>query len=336
MAIAEMTKVMVVAHHSQAAQLLEALQAEGILQVLDASEAAVGRQWPELQQEPQRPRELQELVNRLGKSVTLLKEHSKEKKTLTDILAPRAVIGEKQYSEAVSGRDALGVLQQCEQTEAKIAHLKTEYENHLGMLDILRPWQGLATPVEQIGKLDRTVCLTGLIPVAHFEQTVEKLAELFAAVQQVGQVNNLRACVIVALNESLTDVHKTLRAADFEPVDFEGMKGTVAQLIKLHSEKLGEISKQLSDEYEKAAALSRERLKLQILFDHYEKLLTREQVRTNVPATEHAVFLEGWVRKRDLPLLEKLVARFPASSLTKIEPAENEHSCPLWRRCGGK
>jgi V/A-type H+-transporting ATPase subunit I len=40
--------------------------------------------------------------------------------------------------------------------------------------------------------------------------------------------------------------------------------------------------------------------------------------------TEHTVLLEGWVKKRDFPRLEKIVSGFGASSLSRIEPAEDE------------
>lgn len=319
-----MVKVVVVTHCSEAAQLLEAVQAEGILQVLDAKQAMVGKDLPELQGQAHRPRELEDLVSQLSKSIAFLKEHSKEKKALADILAPRTVVGDKLYGDVVSGREALGLLDHCEETAAKITHLHSEYEHHRAALEMLAPWGQLTTPVEEIGQLERAACLLGLIPGTYFERTQAALAELGAVVQEVGRSGSDYACVVVTLREALSDVHKELRAADFQPESFEGMSGTVAELIKQHKDKLKEVSQKLADEYEKAAATSRDKLKLQILYDHHQNLLTREQVRANVPATEHTVLLEGWIKRCDYARLEKIVAGFPASSLSTIEPAEDE------------
>jgi V/A-type H+-transporting ATPase subunit I len=80
----------------------------------------------------------------------------------------------------------------------------------------------------------------------------------------------------------------------------------------------------LQAQYGKAASLSKNLLKLQILHDHYSNLLNRENAKGAAPATEHTVLLEGWVKKNDFPRLEKIVSEFGASSLTKIEPAEGE------------
>jgi len=94
--------------------------------------------------------------------------------------------------------------------------------------------------------------------------------------------------------------------------------------IRDSSKKLDQAKEQLQDQYDKAALLSENLLELQILYDHYENLLNREQARSTAPATEQTVLLEGWVKKADFPRLQKLVSRFGASSLSRVEPAEDE------------
>jgi len=119
-------------------------------------------------------------------------------------------------------------------------------------------------------------------------------------------------------------VQKLLRSAEFEPVNFGSWTGTVAELIKQHSEKLNEQESQLQKHVESAAGLAENLLNLQILHDHYENLLNREQAKDTAPATQSTVLLEGWVKERNYARLEKIVSRFGASSLTGVEPAEDE------------
>jgi V/A-type H+-transporting ATPase subunit I len=120
-------------------------------------------------------------------------------------------------------------------------------------------------------------------------------------------------------------VQKLLRSAEFEQVNFEPMRGTVAELINEHHKKLQRAKSHLQSCTEQASALSENLLKLEILHDHYENLLNREQAKDAAPATEHTVLLEGWVKDRDFARLEKIVAGFGASSLTKVEPGEDEN-----------
>jgi V/A-type H+-transporting ATPase subunit I len=103
------------------------------------------------------------------------------------------------------------------------------------------------------------------------------------------------------------------------------MRGTVTELISEHRKKLRQANSRLQSCTEQASALSENLLKLEILHDHYENLLNREQAKDAAPATEHTVLLEGWVRTKNFARLEKIVTRFGASSLTKVEPGEDEN-----------
>ncbi|MHC4570965.1 MAG: V-type ATP synthase subunit I [Planctomycetota bacterium] len=324
MAIAQMAKVIIVSHRTQASQLLEALQRDGICQILNAEEAMVSKDWPELATAAGRPKDIEELLGRLAESIAFLKSYAESQKGLAGILAPRTVIGEQSYNNVISDEQIPGIIDQCEQTDTAIEKLKAECENLCGTLEMLKPWASLQTPVEEIGRLQRTTCLAGLLPAQQFEQTEEKLGELGAVIQQIAPADNQYACLVLSLNEKLNETQKLLRSADFEPVSFEPMTGTIAELISEHTERLNRTQKQLHAQYEKAASLSKNLLKLQILHDHYTNLLNREQTKGTAPATEHTVLLEGWVKKNDFPKLEKIVLQFEASSLSKIEPAEDE------------
>jgi V/A-type H+-transporting ATPase subunit I len=178
--------------------------------------------------------------------------------------------------------------------------------------------------VEEIGRLQQTVCLAGLLPSRQFGQVAPKIAELGAAIENKGSTAGKFACLIVCLKDQADQVQKLLRSADFEPVTFEPMTGTIAELIKRHSEQLNDAERQLKDQYEKAATLAGKLLDVEILHDHYGNLLNREQTKSSAPATNYTVVLEGWVKEKNYKRLEKIVAGFQASSLTRIAPAEGE------------
>lgn len=324
MAISKMAKLIIISHRSEASELLEALQREGICQILNAEEAMVCKDWPELSGEIHRPKEIEELLGRLVKSITFLKEYGETAKGLAAALSPRTVIDQQEYDMAVSDKQLLDIVHQSEQTENAIAKLNTDSENLGGTLETLRPWAGMETPVEQINQLETVTCITGLLATQQLEQLVDQQGGLGAAIQQVGIRNNQCACLIACLKEQASDVQKLLRSMDFEQVNFESMTGTVAELIRQHEEELDHAKSQLKSEYEKAKSLSKNLLKLQILCDHYANLLDREQTKGAVPTTDSTVILEGWVRQRDYKRLEKTVSGFGASSVSKIAPAEGE------------
>jgi V/A-type H+-transporting ATPase subunit I len=324
MAIAQMAKVIIVSFRAEASQLLEALQREGICQILNAEEAMVSKDSPDLAAAARRPRDIEEMLHRLQSSIAFLENYAEEKKGLATVLSPRAVVDEKSYNEVVSDEQILKIIDRCEQLESSIEKLRNQCDGLRDTLEQLHPWKSLQTPVEEIGQLQQTICLTGLLPIGQFERLQEELFELDGAVQQVGAADNRFACLVVCLKEKIGDMQKLLRSAEFEPVNFGAWTGTVAELIKEHTDKLNDAENQLKNQINSAEALTENLLKLRILHDHYENLLKREQAKDSAPATQHAVFLEGWVKEHDYPRLEKIVSSFGASSLTKVEPAQGE------------
>lgn len=323
MAIAKMTKIMVVTHRSEAKDLIEALQHEGITQILDAEKAMVSKNWPELQIETKRPREVEDMVLRLEKAITFLKQHATEKDA-TSVFSPLITVEKSRYMEVISGKDAINLLERTEKTSEAIQRSNTDYENKQGVFESLIPWKNLDLPVEELNELSTSVCLVGMIPHQYYDEAVANLSEFEAAIQQVGSTGNMHACLVVARNNAVADVQKVLRSTDFETMSFEDMTGTVNDLLVDCEEELAKIGIELGEATKDAAELAKERLTLQILFDHYENLLVREQTRKNAPATDHTVLLEGWVKTKEYTRLEETVAKFSASNVVKIDLAEGE------------
>ncbi|MGB2864497.1 MAG: V-type ATP synthase subunit I [Sedimentisphaerales bacterium] len=324
MAIAQMAKIIIVSHRSQASELLEALQREGICHILNADEAIISRDVPDIAASGERPKDVEGLLNRLQKSVAFLANYAKAQKGLAAALSPRTVVDEQSYQKIVSDKGILKTVDACEQLEASMEKAKGKIESLRAALEILAPWPSLETPVEEINKLRQATCWAGLIPNQQFELTKEKLSEPGAAIQKIGTTANKCACIIVALKENTEQVQKLMRAVEFEQVSFEPMTGTAAELIRKNNNKLSLADKKLQSLADNAAKLSENLLDIEILFDHYQNLLKREQTRGTAPATESTVLLEGWVKKKDYARLEKIISNFDASSLTQIQPAEDE------------
>lgn len=325
MAITPMAKVMIVCHRTQVSDLLAALQAEGICQILNADEAAISRDTPGLAALRDRPKDLEELVARLERSIAFLKENSPPQKG-GSIFAPRKAVEVRLYDEIVSDPQSRQALEKAEQMQTAIEKTRGEIDHLQGVLDMLGPWTPMATPVEDLGRLRTGISWAGLAPTQHFDAFEQQLTEVGAAIQKVGAAGVREAVIVVALRENIEQVQKLLRSFEFEIVSFDPMTGTAADLIREHEQKLVEARGQLDEHRKAAAALSANLLKLQVLYDYYRNMLEREHTRHRVPATEQTMILEGWCKKQDYPRLEKVVARFDAASLSQIDPAAGEET----------
>ena len=139
MAIAKMAKIIIASHRTQASELLEELQRRGICHILNAEEAILSRDFPELSASAERPKDLEMLVIRLEKSIAFLKNYATSQKGLTGMLSPRTVIDEQAYNKVVSDRKILKIIDKSEHLEASIEKTKGEIENIQSTLQMLRP-----------------------------------------------------------------------------------------------------------------------------------------------------------------------------------------------------
>ena len=322
MAIASMQKIMIVAHRSQTVELLQSLQKTGMVQILDAERAMVTKEWPELMVESKRHRSLEETIDRLGKALDFLKPYAQ--KDQTSLFAPLVPVDTSTYDTVVSGQDSMTCLGEIEEVRGQIEKLASEAENQDALLAKLTPWMALSVPVDQLHTLSSSTTFVGQIGDQHFQQACDKLIELGAAVEKVDAANRMQACIVVSLNENAADVQKLLRSVEFEAAAFEGLSGTVSENITRVQQRLEEIQKEQALLQQQMADLAQNKLNLQILSDHYQNLHERIHAESTSPATDHAVFLEGWVRRRDYEALEKLVLQFEAADLAIIEPGKDE------------
>ncbi len=326
MAIVQMAKFMIVSYRGEAGELLESLQQAGICQILNADTAAVSKQMKELAQGGEKPRDIEQILARLSRSIEFLRPYSKQKSGLTAMLAPKTVVDKSTYEKVTTDEAILKAAEQCNQTQTAIEKLKSEIDNLNSRLDELRPWEGLDVVIEELSQLKQARCWIGFVPAQRFGQLEQDLAEAGAVMQTVGETATRNACVIVALKEKEEQVGKLLRSAEFEQAKLAGITGTVADAISENTGKLEKAEEQFAKRQSEAESLTNYLVKLEILYDHYSNLLNREQTRQLAPATQQTIIFEGWVRKKDFSRLEKIVGRFSASSLHRITPAEDEET----------
>jgi V/A-type H+-transporting ATPase subunit I len=319
-----MAKFMIVSHRGEAADLLESLQSEGICQILNAESATAGKELKAPAKGLDKPRDIEELLGKLTRAISFLKPLSKKTGGIAAMLAPKIVVDKATYQKVTSDDSLFAVVEQCIETHSTIEKLETEIETLTTRLEELRPWEGLEAAIEEFGRLKQVKCWIGFVPNNRLEQLQETLLEPGAILDKVAESANKNACVIIALNEQAEEIQKLLRGAEFEQANFAGVTGTVSEAIIQITEKLETAKQQLGEQNEMAKSLAEHTVELEILHDHYSNLLNREKTKETSPATEQTVIYEGWVKQKDFKRLEKIVSRFRASSIQKIEPAEGE------------
>jgi V/A-type H+-transporting ATPase subunit I len=323
MAIAQMKKVIIASFRDEAGELLEKLQQAGIMQVLDFQQAVISKDSPELQSSTERPRQIEERLEKLEQAIDFLNGYTEKKAGLTAALAPKAVIDQSHFTKIVSSKTTMDRLEVCRRLQRKINSLRTEIENLSAQIQHLGPWQKLTTPLEEIDRLQKTTVLAGFLSMRNTVEAEKNLSEL-AVVERIGRHNNSIACIIACFRENIQEVHKVLRGLEFEAVSFTGLKGTCSELIREYRKKLAGEQKELAHAEKEAKKLSEGIIDLQILADYYRNLLSRNKTQLTSPQTEQVVILEGWVKKQNIEKLKEIVGWFSASSISEMPIGKDE------------
>ena len=318
-----MQKILIASYHTEAADVLQALQDSGLVQIYDAQRAIVSKEWPQLHTEVERPKQIEDSSAKIDSAVEFLNQYA-PKPGLTQVLAPRAVVSEKQYTAVIRTDQTLQMLEKCNELSSQLHKLRDQQEHLAGQLNTLLPWEKLGADLADLERFEKGTAILGLVPEKNLAIVSEKIKDFKAGFEKIGSKGSFAACVVITLKKNSAEVYKALRSIEFESVNLSQFKGTPAELIKNTQKQLQEIQQQIVDIEKQAQQLSKSRLKLQILADYYRNLLGREQTRLAVPESEKTVILEGWIKKHDLKKLQDILAKFKGTSLNLIKPAQDE------------
>ncbi|OHB48181.1 MAG: hypothetical protein A2Y10_04640 [Planctomycetes bacterium GWF2_41_51] len=318
-----MKKILIASYKNQAGELLEAIQRMGVMEVLDVQRSAVRKEWPELESVWERPRQIEEKLEKLEQAISFLKAYEEKKGGLASAFAPRTIVEQNKFANVIGSAEANKKLEDCLLIAKKIENLSTESENIFGQIQYLLPWENLQTPLEEVDSLHNATVLAGFLSEKNFAEAANKLSKL-AIFERISRDNSTIAFYAVCFNENTQEVHKFLRNLEFEAVNFANLKGTAHHLIKEYREKLEAVEKDLANAHKQAKELVSSLLDLEILADYYRNLLSRQKTQMTSPQSEQVFIFEGWVKKNDLHHLKKILKQFDASSLSEIPIKKGE------------
>ncbi len=324
MAICKMAKFLVATHKSQSSAVLEALQHNGLCQIISAEEAMVSKEHPDLDVAGGQTREIFNNLAKVEKALETLKPFAETPKGMAAALAPKTVIDENLYGNVIDDPQVMKIVQQTLEIESQVENLHNDEEHYQATVEYLAPWASLDVNVEELYQVEKVTYITGLLGKNKVTEVQQKLNELEAVMEKVAENGNLIPYIIICHKEQAAEVIKLLRSVDFEMVSFEGMKGTAAQLIKENKASVENCRTQLQGKRDILKKLAKDFLKVQILYDHYANLHEKELKASDCLATEKTVLFEGWVKENDYKKLEDIISEYPASqvSKTKIEQEE--------------
>lgn len=309
MGISALEKILIVAHKSEQAVLLDRLQNEGFVHICPAGQSGMREDFAQLTGPGATDRNSELLRSRLADCITFLQPHAPKAVGLREKLTPRAALPVEKYEQTVRQSNAEELLSEAQELRERLAKIDAKSDKLSGRFLILDPWEGLDAPIESLGSRQRSVIVAGMVPDSRdWDELKAELAEAGVAIDTVKQTQDLHYCILAYARSAAKSARHAIHKIDFEPASFEGLSGKPAQIMAETRKELGELDKQRQEVLAQISHLAKRVETFGILHDHFQNLASRDQMIGQALGTASSCFLEGWICKGDWAKLEAVVA----------------------------
>lgn len=307
--IIAMKRVTLVAHQSDEAKILEALQAVSAVQIISSGVSTEAK--PELLTDA----ELN--VERLKNALTTMRPFA-PKKGLMDSMPEASV-------SAISATVPKALLEadNVSAIARDLAETNATIDKNSAIIDALRPWEGFPEDMQDYQKSSTAQFFTGMIAVAD-EARLDELADI--AVYQVFSDGSSQACIVACAKEDAKTVASFLKSLDWTDYVFPKLSGTPKEAIARLTDEISDMNVRREDLELKLAQSSEENNDLIAgAFDAASITRERAYASSGLGRTAATFVLEGWVPEDKQEAVEKAVSSVTdAYYMSFRDPNEDE------------
>jgi V/A-type H+-transporting ATPase subunit I len=327
MAKVDVKKMSVIALRRDKGKLVEILQKLGKVEVIDIRDKIPQEEWSKLFETHESARELNEIQGKLGEVQFALEFLAKYVPVKKSLFAEKEVFDEAAMEKLSRSEELWAAVKECRDLEARLNALRSEEMRLLSTVELLKPWEGLDIPVQEIKSTEKVALFTGSLPADAVDtvkaQLNEKVPE--SSLQVVSTDRELAYVLLVYRKSMEQQVSEILKDNSWSKIDLPPVEGTPAQAIEQAAKKQKEFEDIRRQIAEKAAGLSEQRPNLEVVYDYYNLVSSRASVARTAGNTRETFYMEGWVAKPDMERIEKAVLkRLPEAYITFSDPGEED------------
>lgn len=324
MAVARMRKVHIVAHLSRKAELVATLQEWSVLQ-LAVTEQKESHSKVQAGGVGVSGSETEVLQAEIGRALAYLKRFDDYKEGLIDsFMGLKAGVSPELDAEIRESFNGRAVAQQTREYDKRLTEIASERRQLQAERSALLAWASLEVSLkaEQSGAVNLSFGTVALRDMSVFLGRLEAECQGLYHLEQI-QVVGSKVSLAVVYHLSVSPA--VIREAIFTPVALStGDQIPSETLLTVHS-KLQALDAEALAISQASVHLVREKLKLQVLYDHYGSLRQRERAQETTQDTQQTFWLEGWAEAdAEVLLTEMLAQRFPDVYVRFDDPAPHE------------
>ncbi|MEO0091690.1 MAG: V-type ATPase 116kDa subunit family protein [candidate division WOR-3 bacterium] len=313
MAIAPVKKILIAVHKSEEKIFLDRLQELGILHIVRKLET----------QESILKPTTQEILNEIGASIEYLNSFTEKPGILEGLASKKTEVNSEEYQVVAHKYDLDATLNKIRQLRQKILALTAQHKSITSEIEILKPWENLKYDFKDIYRSDKIEIILGQFPTqSAYLQTQDATKDLPIYIESIQQSREIVYCIIAYPKELKETIKPYLNK--FEIIDLSRFQGTPKDIISEFHQQLKILEKEIAKNKQEVTNLLSELPKLQILYDYYYNIKCQEEILPVLEKTNEVIFIEGWIKQKDLKKLEEVINSFKTVVMSPITQRKDE------------
>ncbi|MEO0072712.1 MAG: V-type ATPase 116kDa subunit family protein [candidate division WOR-3 bacterium] len=317
MAIAKVEKILIALHKLDEHRFLKRLQSLGILhlchkQIISEHSSKVS---------------LKEIVDELNSVIEYLSTLQKESSVIDSIFAKKTPVARAKFEELGRNYNFLEILNKVKDNQTKIQELEQQIKNIVAEINFLKPWVKLKYSIEELLELKHFKVYTGIFhSEADLNEIIKKISG-YAVYYEIVNQEKIDYYVIIIVPLNLVNTIYPLLDR-MEIVNLAKYRGTINEIITKNLLLHKQLSKEIDEYRAKLQALCNELPRLKVIYDYYTNLIAQEEVKNYFITTKEVIFIEGWLKSKDMPKLKQLIQEFDSAVFT-TSPVSEEEPIPV-------
>lgn len=315
MAIAKINKIEVIGLSEQRDAFLHLLQLLGIVQMIAASDSDFN---------PVQAIVSDAEILEIEEATSFIASFQEQSNIFKGMVALKPVIHKEQLKEIINDFDYRQMLKELADLRSHLKNLDHHQERLQQEYLLLTPWKKLSIPLDQLHPTISCGVLLGSIRSSEFPVLLEDLEkENLSFFCEVIQQDKVHSYVnIFYLQEEFERVEAILKNRHFNFTTLGRHSGTAQQRLLEISREIMVLDDQIQDAKIKIAQLAKGKFKLMVVYDYLSNIQKRQGADKNLGHRQFTFSLAGWIKQRDIKILEKESAnKFKDLAIFICEPS---------------
>lgn len=309
MAVVPVEKVLVVFHKSIKDSFLHKLQKEGIMHIAELKESTLKNS---------------STLERLNNALTQLSAY-KKKEPIEIFINLKTALSLNEFEESFRSYNYTETIQELEELKKEMELCTTRLHNFIDDITLLEPWRPLNYEISLLKTFKKTEAIPTIMPVReNLEDLFKKIANIPHSFEIVNNIGLKSYYIFFVRKEEASVLRTRLIEGGGEIVQFGELAGVPSQLITSLNHRINEISKRLEELKGREIKLFKDFSKLKIVHDRIYNEHKKEELSGKLPETSSTANVIGWIKKKDIKKLKRLVEETELAVFDKIEPEPDE------------